>query len=212
MFLTEEEYNHTLRLWRNQEYKRPILVELASWFESTFEMPIYNYLCDTTINGLTRLRLVLWNHEYERKMSDGVNLDADKQKKIAKQFAELCNKYNQYPAYHKAENIFVCYETLEDELEKRILRSVASEIKAVSRQDIWKIEIMLESIHVFFETDEQASRHLVDGVCDSINNEMTGILAKYDPFSIYQKGIQCVFTSHQTLDEKYQGSMFYYIR
>lgn len=38
------------------------------------------------------------------------------------------------------------------------------------------------------------------------------IVKKYDDFNVFPQGANCVFTSRQTLNEKYGGSMFYYTR
>lgn len=98
----------------------------------------------------------------------------------------------------------------EDEIKKRVLEQVQLKIKAIHRMDIWKIEIFFESVHIFFETDEQVTCHQKDGVCETINNKIADIVRKYDQFGAFKDGIQCIFTSRQTLKEKYAGNMYYY--
>ncbi len=46
----------------------------------------------------------------------------------------------------------------------------------------------------------------------SIRRKCTDIVKKYDVHNAFADGAQCVFSSRQTVDEKYQGSMFYYYR
>jgi hypothetical protein len=81
---------------------------------------MYDYICDR-VNELTRLRIVLWNRDDETKLRKGANLDSAIQKKFQEQFAILSRKYHKHRNYQNEDAIFVCYETICDEIQKRIL-------------------------------------------------------------------------------------------
>ena len=51
-------------------------------------------------------------------MHDGPNLDKTKQRKVAEKFAELARTYQVHQEYWNAEDFFVCYETIRDEIQK----------------------------------------------------------------------------------------------
>ena len=66
-----------------------------------------------------------------------------------------------------------------------------------------------KKIHVFFETEEQMRDHQEDGTYERIDQKMTAIVRSADKMGVFQDGVKCIFSSRQTLDEKYHGSMFY---
>lgn len=67
-------------------------------------------------------------------------------------------------------------------------------------------------VHVFYQTDQQIKDHETDGLSNRIEQICSEIVKRDDAFGVFEQGIKCVFTSKQTLDEKYAGSMFYYTR
>lgn len=212
MFLSEKEYRHAVDLMPGREPKSRLLEELGEWFQGTFHQTLYDYICDQTNQGRLRLRILLWDQEAKKKMMRGLNLDEKKQKKIAKEFSALCKKYNIHREYQESQAIFVSYETLADEIRKRLLKQVSGEIQNLREPDVWRIEILFDTIHVFFETEDQRRDHEADGTCERIDQKMTDIVKKADKMGVFQDGVKCIFSSRQTLDEKYNGSMFYYSR
>lgn len=212
MFLDEQEYNHVLALLDGKIEKSPLLQELTIWVKQEFDVEIYDYLCDQTVNGLTRLRVVVWDNKIVKKFRKGANYDTKKQKKFQIKFAELARKYQLHPEYHSANNIFVCYETIRDQIVSKALWQQKERIYALLKDDIWKITILFESVHIFYETDAQIEAHEADGVSESLRQTITEIMREHDKYHVFDGGVSCVFTSHQTLDERYKGSMFYYSR
>lgn len=126
--------------------------------------------------------------------------------------AVLARKYNVHPEYHNENNIFVCTDTISDQIVSKTLWSLKDIICGLQRDDIWKIEVIFQSVHIFYETDEQVERHKTDGVSDSLRKQIANIVKPYDKYNVFPNGVSCVFTSKQTLDEKYGGSMFAYTR
>lgn len=170
MFMTETELSETLDLLSGRRSRSVLLNELGTWAESVFQVKVYNYFCDCTKNGLLRVRLVLWDFATERKMHDGPNLDKMKQKQVAEKFAELARLYQVHQEYWNAEDIFVCYETIRDEIQKDILKRVSGAIKGLRHPDLWKIEIFFESVHFFYETDEQIARNAENGTSENLKH------------------------------------------
>lgn len=214
MFLTEEQYLHAVSLYNGSCVKRPLHLELEEFMKEEFKMDIIDYVCDMTKIGKQRLKLVVWNRKNEAPLKDkkGLNYNTKAQKKVAEKFGSLAKKYNMYPAYQNCTEIFVCCDTIQDEMQKRVLDCARRKICSIRHKDIWKIEIIFQSIHFFYQTDEQIERHEADGLNESLIQKCQTILERYDTYHAFRDGVRCVFTSHQTLDEKYAGSMFYYTR
>ena len=217
MFLSETEYTQVINLIDKKVMPGPLLSELKAWALNSLQITMYDYICDTTVNGLTRLKIVLWDYEAERAMMDGANLNPEYQKMFAKVFSALARKYDLHPGYHNEKDIFVCYDTIKDEVQKNILKKVRKQIEGLKdsgpwASDVWKIEIIFGGIHIFYETDAQIVQHEEDGISKALREECTRILQSQDSYNAFEKGALCTFTSKQTLDEKYAGSMFYYTR
>lgn len=212
MFMTEKEFNETVDLLSGRVEPGSLLAGIKVWAREALEVEVYNYFCDRTSNGLLRLRLVLWDFTVERKMHEGPNLDKKKQELAAEKFAELARLHHVHNEYWDAKDIFVCYETIRDEIQKDILKRAGAGIRNILHPDIWKIEIFFEGIHIFYETDEQILRNQENGTSDEIRRQCTQFVKMYDVHNAFPDGANCTFTSHQTLDEKYGGNMFNYYR
>jgi len=212
MFMTKEEYNETLDLFSGKEKPGFLLRDLKLWAKDNLQIEVYNYLCDYTINKLWRLRLVLWDPEDENKMHDGPNYDKSKQRQVAKKFAELARLYQVHPKYWNEEDIFVCCETIRDEIQMDILKRARADIKNIQIPDLWRIDIFFTTIHIFYETDAQIECNKRNGVSDYLQRRCTKIVKKYDVYNAFADGASCIFSSWQTVNEKFEGNMFYYYR
>lgn len=218
MFLSDGEYVHVIGLLGGTVQKSPLLAELASWAKQELGVDVHAYFCDCAKTGLLRLKIVVWDWREKQKLEyhsgREFGLDPEVQKKFQVKFAALSGKYGVHPKYQNGSSFWVCYETIEDEIQKKILWGERERIwgLALGQRDIWKIEIIFSSVHIFYETDEQIQLHETDGVSDRLRQSCMDIVKVHDRFGVFSKGVSCVFTSKQTLDEKYAGSMFYYTR
>jgi hypothetical protein len=190
MFLSDEEYNHVIGIMDGTISKSRLLLDLEAWTKENFGVTIYDYTCDRTVTGLTRMSVVVWDHKAHEFMQNGYNYDEKIQRRFQEKFAELARKYNVHPDYHNADDIFVTCETICDQ---------------IVRKTLWKV-------HVFYQTDEQVEQHKQDGKSEKLRSVISAIVKEHDKYNAFPNGVSCVFTSKQTLDEKYQGSMFYYTR
>lgn len=212
MFLNDVQYKYVLKLIDGTALPNSLFLELAEWAKSEFGVKIYDYIRDTTVNGRKRLVIVLWDHESAEFFHNGPNYNPEVQKAFRDKFALLTGKYNIHLDYQDADDIFVCYDTISDQIRSKLLWSLKEKICALQSSDIWKIEILFGSVHIFYETDAQIEIHSTDGVSESLRKKISDIVKPHDKYNVFPNGVSCVFTSHQTLDEKYSGSMFYYTR
>ena len=66
------------------------------------------------------------------------------------------------------------------------------------------------TVSIFYETDVQVEQFKLNGVSDELRTNITQIVIADDKYNVFSNGVSCDFTSHQTLDEKYRGNLFYY--
>lgn len=216
MFLTEEQYKNIIGMMEGRNRKSPLLLAFNAWAQKEMDVTVYDVICTELKTGRPKLEIVLWDRDDREKMmyitDTEIGMDEEKQKRFLDEFCMLSERYQVNAVFRKATNIFVGFETIRDEIQSRIIKAVTAEIKRIHHRDLWKIEIIFNSVHFFYETDEQIKKHDSDGTSEKIRKRCNEIVRKRDRHEAFKDGINCVFTSHQTLDEKYQGSMFYYTR
>ena len=78
MFLETEQLDHVIDLIDGKTQPDPVLVDLKNWSKLHMGIEIYDYFCEK-VNGLTRLKLVVWDLETEMKLKDGIHFDKVKQ-------------------------------------------------------------------------------------------------------------------------------------
>ncbi len=198
ILLNEQQYQHAFHLLCHLEPKSLFLFEFEQWFQQTFHLQLYNYFYDQTHDNQFRLKFLLRNHQECQKMKKGIHFDETKQRKIGKRFVFLCQKYH---IYTKSPSI-ITYDTLEDEIRKRILKPVQKEIPRIHRPYIWKIEIIFDQVHIFYKTDVQCQICQQTGISQEIKQRILDIVKPFDSFHVSHDNFYCVFTSQQTLNEK----------
>ena len=216
MFLSEDEYTYVLRVLDKKEKYNPLLDDFTQWMKMQLDIHMITYAMDTTNNGLIRLRIILWDQEEEKKLFSDFNYDKKKQLLIQKEFARLACKYACYPDYQKEEQIFVCADTLKDEIQKRIVNQEKVQVKLQDLKrkydDIYEVVSSFGTIHIFYYTDEQIKEHEEDGFSLKLQKKCNKLVQKKDPYGVFNNGIACVFASKQLLDEHYDGNMYYYFK
>lgn len=210
MFLTEEQYDRVLALLDGKIEKSPLLQEWIMWMKEKYGVEVYDYICDTTNNGLTRLKIVVWDNFAQKRFRNGVNYDSLIQKECQDKFAELARKYGVHPDYQDENKIFVCWDTLKDQIVTHTISAARERILALQKDDIWNMYFEGGSVHIFYETKQQVAQHEKDGKNEVLRRSISEIVRKYDTYKLFTEGVNCVFISHETLNEEYQGNMFYY--
>ena len=215
MFLTDEEYEKIMEVAEGK-VKDEILDELKSWANDEFGVVVFGYICDKT-NGLTRLRIVLWNLNVEREFHDKevfVNYDKVKQRMFAENFARIAAKYDKYPEYHNSDKIFVAYTTIKDEIEKRSLKKVRDEIDKVKElsPDILYVYDNQSCLYVVYQTDLQVERHKVDGLNKRVKEYIGEVIKSCDEYGVMPGYSVSGFLSQQMLERRYGGSIRNYFQ
>lgn len=208
MFLEQEEYEHAKSLLDKELSPSPLLVELAVWAKEQYNVTVIDYICDALIDGTLRMRPVLWDDKEEKCLCTGVHYGFDPviQQAFADKFRFLCRKYGLHEEYAATNDIFVAYETLEDELKKRILRLIMNDLKKLEGGDIWLMTSNFLRIEIYYQTDAQIEEKEADGTSESIRRYCWELVTKYDKYGLWDNARLCFFTSHQTFMEKYEGS------
>lgn len=103
-------------------------------------------------------------------------------------------------------------ETIKDQIISNTLYRVRNEIESLKGGCIWKIVFDFNSVDIFYDTDEEVRLFEESGASEMLRNQITAIVKPYDKYNVFSDGVICHFTSRQTLNEKYQGNMFYYMK
>lgn len=119
MFLSEEQFVHAKDLYEQVTEPSPLLAELSAWAIKKYGITVIDYICDVRRDGMLRMMPVLWEEEEVDILRKKCNYNPKIQKAFANKFAELCRKYEMHDEYSRPGEVFVAYETLKEDLEKR---------------------------------------------------------------------------------------------
>ncbi len=119
MFLSEEQYLHAKDLFEQKTEPSPLLADLSAWAIKEYGIEVIDYICDERWDGKLRMMPVLWEDEVVDMFRRFRNYNPKIQKAFAFKFAKLCRKYKQHAGFTKPTEVFVAYETLKEEFEKR---------------------------------------------------------------------------------------------
>ncbi len=219
MFLGEAVYQKTLFYLDHPDRRPPLLAELDCWGRETLGIPILNLICDQVRAGKDKQRLVLvsWDREeidahvmlHEERY---YGFDPAVQWEAAQRFSSLVRNDPAFKDYWDPEGFFVVFDTLRDDIQRRVLEEARLQLEELAVGDVWRVSPAFGAIHIFFETDAQLREHEADGRYLELRQRCGAILALYDTRKVFDGEAPCVFSSRQTLTEKYDGNMFYYFR
>lgn len=119
MFLSEEQYTHAKALYEQLAEPTPLLLDLSAWAVKKYGVKVIDYICDVRNDGQLRMMPILWDDKDVDMFRRYCNYNPKIQKAFAHKFAELCRKYKTHTEYTKPSRIFIAYETLKEEFEKR---------------------------------------------------------------------------------------------
>ena len=83
--------------------------------------------------------------------------------------------------------------------------SLKDSIYALQKDDIWKISIIFESVHIFYETDAQITAHEEDGTSGSLTEMIIEIVKVHDRYQVFKDGVPCVFYLRREACSKRKG-------
>lgn len=212
MFLEDKQLEHVIALLDGKKEPEPILVDLQNWSKMHMGIEIYDYFCEH-VNGLTRLKLVVWDLETEMKLKDGIQYDKVKQAMYANAFSRFAKKYDVHRDFHEPEVIFVVTDTLKEQLRSRAVKDVKVDIEEVKNmhKDIHDIFNDYGSYIVVYKTEAQVVMHKADGLNILISQRLNNIVARVDKYNMYSNGVSLRFISQELLDKEYGGSIINYL-
>lgn len=212
MFLESEQLDHVIDLIDGKIKPDPILVDLQNWSKMHMGIEIYDYFCEQ-VNGLTRLKLVVWDIETEMKLKDGIHFDKVKQAMYANAFSRFAVKYDVHKEFQDPQAIFVVTDTLKEQLRSRVVKDVKVDIEEVKNmhEDIHNIFNDYGSYIVIYKTEAQKTIHETDGLNAMISQRLDSIVATVDRYNMYSEGVSLRFISQELLDKEYGGSIINYL-
>ena len=217
MFLSKSEYQHTIDLLKGKEKPDYILSSLQDFFQREFDVRLYDYFTDEISDGEYRLRYIVWDESvHESFFTHTENFygrDRKKEEKIKNEFSRLCQETDTNRPFQNPEGYFATPSTIADEILTDIQHKATEPIKQYldTLEQVKRYEFNFDTVHIFYETDNDITAHENDGLSKEIANNILSIKQQFDDFSIITDG-GVVFTSLQTLNEKFAGNMFYYFR
>ena len=119
MFLSEEQFIHAKELYEQIKEPTPLLADLSAWTMKKYGIRVIDYICDERLDGRLRMMPVLWEDKEVDMFRRYSNYNPKIQRAFAFKFAELCRKYEKHSGFTKPTQIFIAYESLKEEFEKR---------------------------------------------------------------------------------------------
>ena len=119
MFLSEEQFIHAKELYEQIKEPTPLLADLSAWTMKKYGIRVIDYICDERLDGKLRMMPVLWEDKEVDMFRRYLNYNPKIQRAFAFKFAELCRKYKKHSGFTKPTQIFIAYESLKEEFEKR---------------------------------------------------------------------------------------------
>ena len=215
--LSKTEFHHILDLLRGTVKPDPVLSEMKKFFLEEFGCEIYDCIVNEVPDSEKRLCYAVWDREDQESFfchkESYYGRDEEKDQMIKEQFSSLCRMKNIHKGYWDPEDYFAVPVTIADELLTDIQHKAEAKIKHYldSFLSIRRYAFQFDTVHIFYKTDQDILRHEEDGLSDKIRNRIFEFKKEYDEFSVLEDA-GVVFSSLQTLNEKYNGNMFYYFK
>lgn len=213
MFLTQERLDYVKEAINGQHGSDLLLTELREFMKAEFDVNLYCYFCDG--EGKSRRLLYLLNETDKCFFYEGPwnNRDLKKEAKIKDEFSRLCCKYDKYEAYKDPAAYFAIAEEFESDIRLELMNACKSSIESYlgTVEEVKLTNFSFDNVYIFYELDEHIKIHEEDGLSEDISERIFAILKKNDNYSVCKEK-RVFFDSIQTLNEKYNGSLFNYLR
>jgi len=167
---------------------------------------------DGNANRYSLYLLINNEHDFNKLYKNPTSPIIKYKKQITKLFTQFVNSENVIDEI-KPNNLFVGYnnfvrETM-TENNWNASKEVENEIKIINKK-VWKVITEFTNIVVFFNTEDSKNEY-INKNSKEIELLYLSILKKYDEFNQYNEvNINVMFESKETLDENYEGNLFYY--
>lgn len=215
MFIADNELRTIKNLIKGTETPNAILAGLKNFFLEHFDCEIYAYICDKVADGRLRLQFIVWDYAEQEKFykhSEGFyGPDKNKIIEIKTEFSKLCLKNNLHKDYWESDRYFAVprevRSDLLDEVQKRVQPQIAEYLGKINI--VKEVAFWFGSVHIFYELDEDIELNRNNGVSDKIEADIFNLKKAADELGVCN-GSGVLFSSIQTLNEKFGGSMRHY--
>lgn len=215
MFIEDKELHDIKSLLKGKKKPDAILLGLKKYFAEQFDCEIYAYICDKVTDGRLRLRFIVWDNATRQKFFKSTEkffgVDDKKINAIKAEFSTLCIVNNCYKDYWEPKRYFAVPSEIESDLLEEVQNIVHPQISNYLNgiKSVKEIAFWFGTVHIFYETDADIELNRNNGLSDKIRNVIFQIKKAADEFGVCENG-GVVFSSIQTLNEKFGGSMQHY--
>ncbi len=214
MFLTEEDVNKVIRTVRGITPEDAVLTYMKQYFRDKYDICILDYICSTEKFGppgqkSKRVQFITWDMKESRKCPTAFDMGV--RKNVKKVFARVCQDNALHPDFHDPSNFFPVLTDIESDITERLFKTKRNQLDSAlkSYPQVRKLMYSTPCVHVFYETDEDIVKNEENGLSSEIRNRISDILGEVEGFEGRRPGC-AIFTSLQTLREKYDNNTYYY--
>lgn len=216
-FLSKQVYDQTLELIAGRAQLPPVFARLAQYIDASYGVETLNFEYAPMFNdSRMRLYVVLRKSADYNSMRGSGGYDKKKQQAIAARFCALSAEFGAFGA-PKPGGVFVAFCNFAAEYVEKLgalaFRKIETAIAEKCGAALWRATALFGRLFVFYYTDEQVSQNAKNGLSDAISALFYDKLRELDGYDILRhEQPAVVFDSKQTVDEKCEGSLFYYFR
>lgn len=215
---TEKDLDVTYGLYSHKISPDPLLIELKEFVKDKYDGEIINYILETLKRGqgyFYRLCLFTWSDDDEQFLREQNSFDYDRKKieEISSYFKKLIVKYQKHKEYLNID-LFVCTCEIKSALRDRIVDSCEflRDLLVKEFNDIYRVIWDFGEFEILYYTDENIKNNNKNGKSKKIKEIINNEIKKRDLYNCFDKGVDVNFYSKQLIDEKYEGSLFYFSR
>lgn len=221
VLVDDKTYYETLEILRGNKKLPTIFAELKNWLYNEYHITVYNFeFKEMKFNNPSHrysLDVLLSSNNEYRSMFNGYNYDETKQTAIARKLYELAEKYNM-ENIHTYRGIFVAYTDFSEEMKTdyngQACKLIGKQLsKKYAPHSVWKIVSNFSSVVVFYFNETDVKENQFSGLSRQIQDEYYETLHQLDEFSLFTyHSFRVEFDSKETLDQNYDGNLYYYFK
>lgn len=210
-----DEVNDAISLINGQRKTDEFLEDFKLFFRKEFNLNLLAFSCKED-GGYKKVKFVLWDkasvESFYISTDAYYGLDSNKTESIKKEFSFLCKKYNVYSDYFDVQDYVVVPKSIKEEIAKIVLRKTETDIHRyiTAYPAVKKALVFDTTVYIFYETDNDIILYADNGLNTTIKKGIYEMLGNADEFNVVDS-VHVVFTSVQTLNEKYRGNMYLYL-
>lgn len=210
-----DEIDDVIGLIRGQKAADGFLKDFRRYFREEFNLNLLAFFCKED-GDRKKVELVMWDRpsieSFYISTDAYYGLDSIKTESIKKEFSFLCKKYNVHSNYFNVQDYIVVPKSIKEELAKIVLRKAETDIYfyLTAYPAVKKALVFDTTVYIFYETDNDIILYSENELSKTIENNICKMVSNADEFNVTEN-VCVVFTSVQTLNEKYHGNVYLYL-